>query len=213
MLRNTILAHLVSQFERPRGPLGRVAGRIMARRGSNVDRNLHLVELLELKPDHAVMELGPGPGVALEAAARTVTRGRLVAVDHSVTMLRQTAARNRSVMDDGRLTLVRADARHLDLELEGFDRIFAMNVWQFWPNQEWVVADLARRLAPGGRLVLGYQPRHPGATAADADAARRCLRDQFTDVGLAVEDDVRHDLEPPVVYVMGEAIGDRVMSR
>lgn len=204
MLRKRLFAYISSQFERPRGPLGGLAGRIMAGRGSNVDRNLHLIELLELKPDHRVMELGPGPGVALEAAARTVTRGRLVAVDHSSRMLRQTAARNRGALDDGRLSLVRTDARHLDLELDGFDRIYAMNVWQFWPNQDWVVTDLAQRLAPGGRLVLGYQPRHQGATAEDADAARRCLRDQFADAGLAVDDDVRHDLDPPVVYVIGE---------
>lgn len=176
----------------------------MARRGSNVDRNLHLIELLELKPDHRVMELGPGPGVALEAAARIVTRGRLVAVDHSATMLRQTAVRNREAIDDGRLTLVRSDARHLDLALDGFDRIFGMNVWQFWPDQDWVVADLAKRLAPGGRLVLGHQPRHPGASAADADAARRCLRDQFADAGLTVDDDTLDVVEPPAVYVIGE---------
>jgi SAM-dependent methyltransferase len=150
------------------------------------------------------MELGPGPGVALAAAARTVTLGQLVAVDHSATMLRQTAARNRHAIDDGRPTLINTDARHIDLELEGFDRIYAMNVWQFWPDQDWVVVDLARRLAPGGRLVLGYQPRHPGATAADADAARRCLRDQFAAAGLAVDDDTLDDVDPPAVYVIGE---------
>ena len=35
----TIKEHLTDQFRQPRGPLGRLAGRIMATRGSNVQRN------------------------------------------------------------------------------------------------------------------------------------------------------------------------------
>ncbi|MGI9596703.1 MAG: class I SAM-dependent methyltransferase, partial [Acidimicrobiales bacterium] len=105
-----LVTHLTSQFSRPRGQLGMVAGRIMSRRGSNVDRNLWLVGLLDLQPDHRVLELGPGPGIALAAAAKTVTVGELVALDHSVAMLRQTATRTADVVDQGRLKLVEAAA-------------------------------------------------------------------------------------------------------
>jgi SAM-dependent methyltransferase len=199
---NPLLRHLVSQFERPRGPLGSLAGLIMSRRTSNVERNRRLIELCDLAPHHRVLELGPGPGVALAAAAERVTTGRLVAVDHSDRMLAQTAARNRQLLRDGRLTLIRRDVSELPADLVDFDRIWAMNVWQFWPDQERTVADLAARLRPGGLLVIGYQPRHRGASAADADAARRCLRDQLVDAGLAVDDRVA-DLDPPAVYVLG----------
>ncbi len=202
-LNRRLLRRLASQFHRPRGPLGVVAGRIMARRGSNVERNLWLVDLLELEPDHRVLELGPGPGVALAATAERVTTGGLVAVDHSATMLRQTASRNRGLLRDGRLTLIEGRAESLPDDLGRFDRIYAMNVWQFWSDQEAVIASLAGLLAPGGRLVIGYQPRHRAATAADGDAARRCLRDHFTDAGLVDLVDRVFELAPPVNYVIG----------
>ena len=199
---NPLERYLFRQFRRPDGPVGSAAGWILANRPSNVSRSRYLVGMLELRADHRVMELGPGPGLALADAARTVTSGRLVAVDHSPLMLRRCADRNRQVVADGRLTLVNGDAEHLPGDLVGFDRIWAMNVWHFWTDQEATVADLAHRLAPGGWLVVGHQPRNTGDGRADADAARRCLRDQMTEAGLTVEDRLL-DLDPPAVYVIG----------
>lgn len=199
---NPMKRYLFSQFHRPRGPFGHLAGWILANRASNVQRGRFLVDLLELEADHRVLELGPGPGLALADAAERVTDGHLVAVDHSTTMLEQCADRNRGLVADGRLTLVNADARRLPEDLVDFDRIWAMNVWHFWPDAEEVVVELASRLAPGGRLVIGHQPRNRRSDAADSDAARRCLRDQMTDAGLVVDDRVL-DLEPPAVFVIG----------
>ncbi len=198
---NPILRYLFSQFHKPRGPIGQLAGWILANRGSNVERGRFLVDLLELEPDHRVMELGPGPGLALADAA-LVTDGELVAVDHSAVMLAQCGDRNRALLDDGRLHLVNADARRLPDALTGFDRIWAMNVWHFWPDQEEVIVDLASRLTDGGWLVIGHQPRGQAATPADADAARRCLRDQLSDAGLTVDDRIL-ELDPPAVFVIG----------
>lgn len=198
-----VVSHVASQFQRPRGPLGALAGRIMSNRNSNSQRNIWLVELLKLQPEHRVLEIGPGPGVAIQAAARKVTDGELVAIDHSTTMLRQTGHRNQDLLDAGRLRLIEGTAQDIPSDVTGFDRIYCMNVWQFWEDQETDVVDLANRLNPGGRLAIGYQPRHPGATSADADAARRCLRDQLKDAGLQDITDHRINLEPPVVAVIG----------
>ena len=79
-----------------------------------------------------------------------------------------------------------------------------MNVWQFWHDQERTTTNLAAQLSPGGRLAIGYQPRHRGASASDTDAAARCLIDQLADAGLS--DLERFDLviEPvPVAVIVG----------
>ena len=67
-MSSPIARHLGDQFRRPRGPLGRVAGRIMAQRSSNVERSRWTVERLELNTDARVLELGYGPGLGIEAA-------------------------------------------------------------------------------------------------------------------------------------------------
>jgi SAM-dependent methyltransferase len=199
-----VIAYLIDQFRQPHGPIGHLAGRIMARRGSNVERNLWMVGLLELAADHRVLEIGPGPGVALAAAAERVTAGELVAVDHSATMLRQARRRNRAGVAAGRVRLIEGSAEALPPDLGAFDRIYCMNVWQFWAEQEAVVAGLARRLTTGGILAIGLQPRAPGATAADTDAASRCLCDQLAAAGLVDCQTHRLDLRPtPATCVLG----------
>jgi SAM-dependent methyltransferase len=197
-------SYVRSQFARPRGPLGHLAGLVMSRRSSNRDRNRWMVDLLDLEPRHRVLELGPGPGVALAAALDRVTDGLVVGLDHSTTMLCQAARRNPVARAEGRLRLLEGSAENVPAELGSFDRIYAMNVWQFWTDQEWVIARLVERLVPGGLLALGLQPRTPGATAGDTDAAGLCLVDQLTAAGLV---DVRRfdlPLQPtPVTCVLG----------
>lgn len=197
--------HLYSQFGRPRGPLGVMAGRIMAKRGSNVERNVWLIERAAIEPEHLVLELGPGPGVALVAAARAATDGHVYGVDHSSTMLEMAARRARRAGVADRVTLIQGRAQVLHYDLRDLDRIYAMNVWLFWDDQEAVIAHFASRLAPGGRLLIGHQPRTPGATAADTDAAGRCIADQLREAGLEAVTIEQLDLQPtPVTLVVGQ---------
>ncbi|MEJ2089935.1 MAG: class I SAM-dependent methyltransferase, partial [Gammaproteobacteria bacterium] len=140
---------LVGQFHRPHGPLGRLAGWIMARRESNLERNRWTVELLDLQPTDHVLELGPGPGVTLGLLLDRVSAGRVVGVDHSAAMLKQARARNREAVEAGRLVLVEGSFTALP-DLDGpFDKILAVNSLQF---------DAANTAALVLRRVRGSSP-------------------------------------------------------
>lgn len=67
---------VVGQFRRPHGPLGHLAGLVMARRPSNREHNRWTVNLLALEPHYNVLKIGCGPGLALKACATEVTDGR-----------------------------------------------------------------------------------------------------------------------------------------
>ncbi len=85
---------MVSQFHRPRGAAGWLAGREMALRPSNRQRNRWAVALLDVGPTDRVLEIGFGPGIAIREAARRATRGRVAGIDHSPEMVRQATRRN-----------------------------------------------------------------------------------------------------------------------
>src|SRR5262245_60583462 len=93
-LQEHVLRSIVSQFARPRGVPGHVAGWIMGRRASNVERNQWVVSLLEVRPTDRILEVGCGPGVALGEMARRAPEGSVCGLDHSRVMVEQAKRRN-----------------------------------------------------------------------------------------------------------------------
>jgi trans-aconitate methyltransferase len=60
----------------------------MATRSSNVQRNRWAVDQLAVRPTDRVLEIGFGPGVAIEALIARVTEGAVHGIDHSELMVR-----------------------------------------------------------------------------------------------------------------------------
>jgi SAM-dependent methyltransferase len=143
----------------------------MAARGSNRERTLRSIDLLGVRAGDRVLEIGFGPGVSIHALAARAGHGRVVGVDHSATMLRQARRRNAAAIRSGRVELHCAAVEDLPRFAEPFDRILTVNCEMFWRDPAARFPELRERLAPGGRIAVTYQPRHPGAS--DADARRK----------------------------------------
>lgn len=159
---------LVGQFKNPHGALGQLAGFIMANRPSNVVRNHWTLELLELQPSDRLLELGYGPGIAIEKAAEVITEGLIVGVDHSETMYDQASRRNAAAIQRGLVKLYALPVEELPAFDKPFDKICSANVVQFWPDPPLQFKKLRTLLAPGGVIASTYMPRHKNANRADA---------------------------------------------
>ncbi len=159
---------IVRQFKQPHGSLGQIAGFIMARRPSNIERNQWTLDLLDLRPEDRVLEIGFGPGIAIEKASQVVTNGMIVGIDHSETMLRQAKKRNAAAIGEGRVQLHLGSVTDLPHFDQPFDKIFSANVVMFWDEPVAEFKALHQLLAPGGSIATTYMPRHKGATDADA---------------------------------------------
>lgn len=162
----------ITQFAHPRGPLGALAGVIMAHRSGNLARGQWAIEQLAPATDARALELGYGPGVTLRETCGRVPDGHVVGVDLSPVMLQQAQRRNSEYIEAGLLELRLGDAAGLDPDLHDFDLIYGINIWQLWDTPIAVITDLATRLRPGGRLALAYM-RPPGATLTHGQAATR----------------------------------------
>ena len=155
---------LISQFQRPQGPLGHVIGWVLANRRSNIDRNRWTVDLLNIHPNSKVLEIGCGPGVALAFCANKLRTGSVTGIDFSDVMIAQAGRRNRKGVADGRIRLVEGDI--LDLEEAGYDRIFSSNVAQLWAKPVEVMAGLHELAAPDAVMAHTYMSRM-GETTRD----------------------------------------------
>src|SRR5690348_8311109 len=178
---------VIGQAHHPRGAAGRVTAWEMAHRPSNRQRSIWVVSLLGVQPADKVLEIGFGPGVAVAELARAGA-GHVYGIDHSGVMLRQASRRNAAAIRAGRVTLINAPVDQLPAALDGpFGAILAVNSLGFWPAPAERLAELRRRLAPGGRIAIASQPRCPGATAGTsrsvADEVENLLRSAgFTQV-------------------------------
>lgn len=214
-VRRTIKAHVVGQFRRPHGFMGRIAGWVMATRASNRRRNLWTVTLMGIQPSDHVLEIGYGPGYALSHVCGALTDGKAVGIDLADTMYTMACLRNRKAIERGSLSLfvgsVGDESAWRDPALAGpFDHIFAVNVAMFWQDPADVIATLADRLAPRGRLYLTFQPRLGDRSDAGALASAQTMADQMRAAGLTdVHFETLAELSPMAVCVIGSKPGHR----
>jgi len=196
----SLMRTLLGQFRRPHGTLGHLAGWIMARRPSNRQRNLWTLDLLEVAPGHRVLEIGFGPGFAIEQLAERCPEARIVGIDHSAAMLAQATRRNRAAIRRGQVTL-RCAPVEAPGSLDGpFDRVYSANVAQFWDDRGAVFRRIRAALAPGGRVVTTYLPRHRSASDDDALAFGRLVASEMHAAGFA-EVELRQGARAPVLMV------------
>lgn len=202
-MKQRVLHAMIEQFHHPRGLGGRVAGWVMAHRGSNRRRNVWVADLLDVRPDEHVLEVGFGPGIAIGELARRATRGRVFGVDHSAVMVERASRRNRAAVREGRVELIHASVDRLPPFGEPLDAVLAVNSSGFWPDPPERLRELRRLLRPGGRIALASQPRCPGADRGTTARAARELRDLLTQAGFAELRVETLDLDPPVACVLG----------
>ena len=94
---------LIRAFARRQGILGRFGGIIMAR--SNQEIATRMVEILDVHPNDRFLEIGYGPGVAIQLIAAKLSSCKVEGIDSSAEMMQQTTARNAAAVESGRIQL------------------------------------------------------------------------------------------------------------
>jgi ubiquinone/menaquinone biosynthesis C-methylase UbiE len=160
------VSRIRQQAGKPQGLIGRLFGSIMARH-NRLDSEW-TVDQLEVSPKDHILEVGFGPGVAIESVIKSNPSAHVSGVDHSHEMYRAARKRNRKAIDRGRVDLLLASAGELPFDDSSFDRIFSVHCIYFWDEPVAVLRELCRVLKPGGRLAItvrdrtreAYQPFH-----------------------------------------------------
>lgn len=136
-------------------PRSRAAGWFLA--GFNGPMNRRLADRLPLEGSERLLEIGPGPGVAMEWFADRLPRGQVVGVDLSAAMRLMAEARLARRIPPERFRLVAGDVTDLPFPDASFDAIYSANSAQLWEPWDTAVREITRIAAPGSRLLLGVQ--------------------------------------------------------
>ena len=163
---------IMSQFGHPRGLVGHVVGMIMA--VENRERIDWAVSVLKAQRGDHILEVGFGPGVAIQRLTSIVTAGFIAGIDQYEVMVQQARKRNTTAVREGRVRLEPA-----------------VGLKQLW-----------RVLKPGGLIAIVEQPRS-AATHATVDAMARDLSAQLQAVGLrAIRSELKPMRPAPAIGVL-----------
>jgi SAM-dependent methyltransferase len=202
-LREKLESRIRTQFGRPTGVPGRLAGWFMAHRSSNCQRNIWAVSLLDVRRDDRVLEIGSGPGVAIAELSRRASQGYVCGLDHSDVMVRQAAKRNAEGLRRGQVELRLGSHDDLPSFDKPFDKILAVNALQFWNQPIEGVSALRRLLRTGGRIAIAFQPRGTGATDDAANKAGQMISAVLREAGFSAVRLETLKLKPAVVCALG----------
>jgi ubiquinone/menaquinone biosynthesis C-methylase UbiE len=171
----------------------------MARTKSNTERTRWTLSLLDLKAEDRVLEIGFGPGIAVELASRIASNGLVAGVDHSEVMVRHAIKRNARAVRDGKVVLKLGSAGQLPVFEQPFDKIFSINSIHFWENPVDSLARMRRLLRPGGILAVTMQPRSRNTTEESTKAIGEELVAKLEQAGFSrCRLELRH-IDPGVV--------------
>lgn len=174
-------------FARPRGALGRLGGRIMAR--TNIDVERRVVKLAHVAPGETALVIGPGPGVGLRLAAEATHDGRVIGVEPSPVMRAQAAERCADLISAGRVEVREGTAAETGAAGGSVDVVITVNNVMFWPDREAGFAELYRALRAGGRLVVCSHLLGLQSAGMDVDQLRAEVeRAGFVDVEAQTRD-------------------------
>ena len=140
------------QFRSPAGLGGWIMGRVMEL--INRVPNRETIAALAIASEDVIVEIGHGPGCAVEALAASAPQGKVYGVDPSPPMHVSAARRNRKALSTGHVSLSHGDIRDLRLAPESVDKILAVNLVYFLDEDGGELKEAWRLLKPGGRIAL-----------------------------------------------------------
>lgn len=171
---------LLRMFGRPQGLLGRLGGRILAR--GNRKFAEEVIAMLDIGPSERILEVGFGPGVAIELLASKATAGKVAGIDVSQEMVEQASARNAAAIRAGAVDLRHGTVERMPFEDAAFDLALAINSMQVWPDVDGGLREIRRVLKAGGRIALAFTPR---SGQPRAEMTERLRSAGFVDARLA----------------------------
>ena len=145
-----------SQFGNPHGIIGHLVGLIMAY--ENRARNQWALSLLNIQPTDHILEIGFGPGWAIQQAGRLTSDGLVAGVDISKTMLKQAKLRNRHAVNFGKVILRHGTSVQIPFSDNSFDKVYAVNSFHEWQDPILGLQNVKRVLKIGGSITIVEHP-------------------------------------------------------
>ncbi|RDI38027.1 class I SAM-dependent methyltransferase [Falsibacillus pallidus] len=151
-LKQRIKEFIDIQYQSPRGILGLFVGEKMVLQHRR--ETLWTINLLKLKKEERVLEIGCGAGYAMENILAQPNVQFVVGLDISKSILRSARIRNRRAIREGTAKLLLGSVSDIPLDNELFTRVFSIHSIYFWDITPETISEIYRVLKPNGTVTI-----------------------------------------------------------
>lgn len=145
---------LSEQLRRPEGEFGLQISAQMNLHNAIINR--WSFKLLAPEPNDKLLEIGMANGFFIRELMEMADELYYTGVDHSPLMIKKATELNADGIEDKKVKLVLATAKHLPFNDNSFDKILCVNTIYFWDTPADELAELYRVLIPGGKMVMSF---------------------------------------------------------
>ena len=140
------------QLRKPSGNWGKIVAIIMNKR--NTKFYSELINILDVKDNDKVFEIGYGPGLGIQMLADTNENCTIEGMDFSELMFREATKRNKKYISRNKVRLSFGDFLSEDFVNKTYDKIYCVNVIYFWNELSIVFDKIASLLNKGGIFCI-----------------------------------------------------------
>ena len=115
-------------------------------------------DLLDVRPDEYILEIGCGYGHVIGLISERITTGHITAIDRSETMVQAARERNKPHLESGKAEIRHQDLLDSKLPPMSFDKVFLFNINAFWMDPVSELTEVKRVLKPAGKFFIFHQP-------------------------------------------------------
>ena len=144
------------QARRPSGWFGRMVMPIVFDRG-NAFLNRFVDDVMAVRPDDRLLEIGCGTGKLLKRMADRIETGHIEGIDFSPAMVAIAQKRNEKHIDRGAVSIVEGDFDEKLYPDTVFTKACSVNTIYFWKNPEHTIDKVMNLLVPGGKFVVAFE--------------------------------------------------------
>jgi ubiquinone/menaquinone biosynthesis C-methylase UbiE len=151
------LKFIAQQLRKPSGDFAPTIGEKM----NEVNRHLYdlTFSFMDLSDNDKILEIGFGNGAHFEQLITLGENLKIYGIDYSGEMVNEAAARNKMLIDSGRLHLHEGSSDTLPFADQTFDIVFCNMVIYFWDNPDDHLKEIYRVLKPAGKFYTGIRTK------------------------------------------------------
>jgi SAM-dependent methyltransferase len=142
------------------------------------------LDIDKVADDLQILDVGCGGGHTIEKLAALAPHGKVSGVDYARGSVAASRARNRQVIEVGRVSIQEASVSRLPFADNTFDLVTAVETQYYWPDLANDMREILRVLKPGGTLLVIAESYKKGSTNALHRPVMKLLRS----ANLGVED-------------------------